>query len=383
MQAMKCASGVERLEQAIGILHARGGSRSSEAVYVAGMGAPSLAARRGARALESRLSRLTTPRELEERQRFEHDVHEGLSRAPKSLPSLYFYDARGSELFRRIMDLPEYYLTRVEREILEQHGPRIAAPFAGSPCDVVDLGAGDGAKTRILLTHLGRVGSQVRYIPVDVSEDALLTVLSACEEELPWLDAEGVVAEYAEGIRWLAGRDRSRRRLVLLLGSNIGNLDDEAARAFFRSLREALCPGDHVLVGFDLVKDVGVLQPAYDDAAGVTAEFNVNLLRRINRELHGSFELGAFRHFATFSPVRRAMESYLLSLRRQTVRVAGREYSFEAGEPIHTEISRKYREAAVSPLAREAGFVEVGHLFDERRLFLDALWRVDAGGERD
>jgi len=335
------------------------------------------AAAKRAKRLESRLVRLAREPGANDFRRFERDVHEGLGRTPKSLPSLYFYDARGSELFRRIMDLPEYYLTRAERNVLERHGAEIAAPFAGKPCDVVDLGAGDGAKTRILLGHLARAGSDVRYVPVDVSEGALATVLDACAVELPWLATAGVVAEYEAGIRWLSRSDAQRSRLVLFLGSNVGNLDDVMARGFFGSLHEALLPGDHVLVGFDLVKDIGVLQAAYDDSSGVTAEFNVNLLRRINRELGGNFDLGAFHHYATFAPARRAMESYLVSRKRQTVRVARRDYEFEAWEPLHTEISRKYYASDVVGFAEEASFVPVGLFFDEQRLFVDALWRVE------
>ncbi|HEX3597481.1 MAG TPA: L-histidine N(alpha)-methyltransferase [Polyangiaceae bacterium] len=328
------------------------------------------------KAWESQLVRLAREPGADDFRRFERDVHDGLARVPKALPSLYFYDARGSDLFRRIMDLPEYYLTRAEREVLERHGRVIAELLAGRQCDVVDLGAGDGAKTRILLGHLARAGSDVRYLPVDVSDGALATVLDACAAELPWLPTEGVVAEYEAGIRWLSRRDANRSRLVLFLGSNVGNLDDVNARGFFSSLYEALLPGDHVLVGFDLVKDVRVMQPAYDDASGVTAEFNLNLLRRINRELGANFDENAFRHYATFSPSRRAMESYLLSCKAQKVRVGRREYAFEAWEPLHTEISRKYYESDVRGFAEDVGFVEVGHFFDERRLFVDALWRV-------
>jgi dimethylhistidine N-methyltransferase len=323
-----------------------------------------------------RLSRVTAPGTEPERARFERDVVKGLSQSPKSLPSVYFYDRRGSDLFQRIMDLPEYYLTRAERDVLERHGPAIVSPFRGRSCDVVDLGAGDGAKSRVLLRRFGEVARDVRYRPVDVSERALESVLDACDHELPDLDAEGIVAEYEEGIRWLAERDADRRRLVLLLGSNIGNLSDEAARGFFGRLRVALRDGDHVLVGFDLVKDVSTLLSAYDDAAGVTTEFNLNLLRRVNRELGADFDVSAFRHHATFSPRSSSMESYLLSVRRQTVRVVGRTFEFEAWEPIHTEISRKYRERDVAAFARDAGFVEVGRFFDEEHFFMDALWRA-------
>ncbi len=316
-----------------------------------------------------------------EHARFERDVHEGLSSEPKTLPSMYFYDDRGSELFRRIMDLPEYYLTRTEREILELCGPRLLGPLRAGPCDVIDLGAGDGVKARILLEHLRRAGGEPRYLPIDVSEHALCTVLEACGQELPWLPAEGVVAEYAQGIRWLAARDGARPRLVLMLGSNIGNLSVEAAPAFLSSLRAALRTGDHVLIGFDLLKDVAVLQRAYADSAGVTAEFNLNLLRRINRELDADFDPSAFRHFAAFAPLRSQMESYLLSLRRQRVRVGRHSYELQAWEPIHTEISRKYRPAEVRALGLEAGFEQVAEQTDERHAFLDVLWRVPETAE--
>lgn len=311
--------------------------------------------------------------------RFERDVHDGLGRVRKSLPSMYFYDEYGSALFAKIMTLQEYYPTRTEREILRRHAAAMVAPFTRGSCDVVDLGAGNGEKTRLVLEQLQRASCDVRYVPLDISEDALLAALDACTGHLPDLSAEGVVAEYTDGVRWLAERDTERHRLVLFLGSNIGNLDAAASREFLRGLRAGLRPGDHVLMGFDLLKDIELLNAAYADGSGVTAAFNLNLLRRINRELDGSFELAGFRHYATFSPDRRRMESFLVSLRRQSVRVGRRRYDFEAWEPIHTEISCKYDEAEVSRLARDAGFTEVAHFTDEKKWFLDALWRVDEG----
>jgi L-histidine Nalpha-methyltransferase len=313
-----------------------------------------------------------------EQQRFERDILKGLGRAPKAVPSLHLYDARGSRLFQRIMELPEYYVTRVEHEILERHGAELVASLLRSerPVDVIDLGAGDGLKSRVLLGHLEPRASAVRYLPIDISEHALLSVLTGCKHEQPWLATQGVVADYAEGISWLSQRDPARRRLVLVLGSNVGNLAHGASLRFFRTLRRALREGDQVLVGFALVKDPSVLQRAYDDAAGVTAEFNTNLLRRINRELGGDFDLKAFRHYATFAPIRRAMESYLISTRAQRVQVAGHGFEFQAWEPMRTEISCKYRISDVSAFARDAGFCELGHYIDERRYFVDALWSV-------
>lgn len=311
------------------------------------------------------------------RARFEEDVYAGLSSRPKRLASMYFYDEIGSDLFRSIMELPEYYVTRVEREILLQNAGAIVEPLLGTRCDVIDLGAGDGLKTRILLERLR--GEGARYVPIDISERALVDAWEACRERLPWLSVQPVRAEYFAGIAHIAELEPERKRLLLLLGSNIGNLDQTAAHEFFRSLRAALRPGDLVLVGFDLVKDLDVLQRAYDDSAGVTAQFNLNLLRRINRELGGHFHLADFRHHATFSHARQAMESHIVSKRRQTVRVGRHAFEFAAWEPIHTEISCKYREADVRAYARAAGFDEVGHFSDERNYFIDALWRVPEG----
>jgi dimethylhistidine N-methyltransferase len=337
------------------------------------------AQRANAGASDFDLVRLASPLQPE-RDRFARDVRSGLGRRNKALSSMYFYDDRGSELFRRIMILPEYYVTRVEREILERHAARMATPLCDAPLDVIDLGAGDGVKARILLKQFRVLGPHVRYLPIDVSEHALHTLLTATRSELPWLEARGVVADYAQGIRWLAQQDPARRRLVLLLGSNIGNLAPSQARRFFRGLRRALRPGDHALIGFDLQKDVRLLQDAYDDSAGVTAEFNLNLLRRINRELDGDFDLDGFRHYATYSPARAAMESYLISQHEQRVQAAGGSFVFEAFEPLRTEISCKYRPSGVRAFAFDAGFGEVGLYFDERRYFVDALWCVEPCG---
>jgi uncharacterized SAM-dependent methyltransferase len=193
----------------------------------------------------------------------------------------------------------------------------------------------------------------------------------------PRLRVEPVQGEYFDGLRTLGQRDGGAL-LVLFLGSNVGNLERGEAIAFLRSLRGALRPGDHVLVGFDLLKDPATLRAAYDDPDGVTAAFNLNLLARINRELDGDFDPGAFEHVATFDPARPAMESWLRSRRRQRVRVAGRCFRFEAGERIHTEVSCKYRERDVAAFAAAAGFEEAGRFRDRRRWFVDALWRVGA-----
>jgi len=302
------------------------------------------------------------------------DVLAGLGRSPRSLPSSWFYDAHGSRLFQWITNLPDYYLTRVERRILEAHGEAIAAPFTGAPCTVVDLGAGDGHKTLLLLRRLAERAPALAYAPVDVSPAALGEAAARVRQALPAAAVMPVRATYVEALERLGG---SGKKLVLFLGSSIGNLEHAEALAFLRALRAALRPGDHVLVGFDLVKPLPLLQRAYDDPQGVTRAFNLNLLARMNRELSADFDLGAFRHRATWDPKRPAMESWLESQRRQTVHVGGRAFTLEAGERIHTEISCKYTGGAISALAEGAGFAEADRFQDPRAWFADALWRVE------
>jgi L-histidine N-alpha-methyltransferase len=306
---------------------------------------------------------------------FLRDVVTGLGQERKAIPSRWFYDARGSEIFQKIMALDAYYPTRVETEILERHAAEIMAPLAGSPCTVVDLGAGDGTKTRLLLAQIHERSPRSAYAPIDISTAALEDVSNRMASAFPRLRISPVEAEYFNGLRALACRDTGAL-IVLFLGSNIGNLERRGAIAFLRLLRGSLRPGDHVLVGFDLLKDVSILRAAYDDEAGVTAAFNLNLLARINRELAGDFDLRDFEHVATFDPARPAMESWLRSRRRQVARVAGRCFRFEAGECVHTEISCKYREEDVTDFAAAAGFEDVGRYRDRRRWFADALWRV-------
>jgi dimethylhistidine N-methyltransferase len=313
------------------------------------------------------------PQALEQ---FRRDVVAGLSARPRSLPSVYFYDDAGSRLFQRIMELPEYYLTRTERAILERRAPEIAAPLAGRPVTVVDLGAGDADKTRLLLAALRERTPRLAYAPVDVSSAALVEAGARVRGEWPGLEVVPVPADYAAGLRWLAGREERGALLVLLLGSNVGNLEHEAAGALFADLRRALRPGDHALVGFDLVKDAAVLRAAYDDAAGVTAAFNLNLLVRMNRELGADFDLAAFAHRAAWDRRRARMESWLVSRRAQRVHVAGRAFALGRGERIQTEISCKYTEAQAAGFARAAGFEEAGRFLDDRGWFLDAFWRV-------
>lgn len=304
-------------------------------------------------------------------------VRVGLSSRPKQLPSRLFYDAVGSALFQRIMELPEYYLTRSEHEILTRHSPHVARRLAPGPCDVVDLGAGDGRKTLLLLRALSELGVPTRYVPVDISPAALEELTRRVNGALPDLYVWGLLTDWVDGLAYAAERAWNRRRLVLFLGSNIGNLAPTDAEILLSRLARATRPGDLLLLGVDLRKDPRVLIPAYDDAEGVTARFNLNLLSRINQELGGTFDLDTFQHHALWNPVSGAMESYLLSREEQTVtiRALGIDVPFYAWEPIHTEVSQKYDIHEVEHMLTTAGFEVEDLLFDERGWFLDALAR--------
>jgi L-histidine N-alpha-methyltransferase len=310
---------------------------------------------------------------------FALDVLEGLSERPRRLSSRWFYDERGSELFARIMDVPQYYPTDCEREILEERAAEIIEPLVDQPFHLVDLGAGDGRKTVLLLEHLQQAGADVTYVPIDISEQAMADVVGRIGEALPDMSVSGIVSEYTDGLRWLQARDDRRPALVLFLGSNIGNFNKSQARAFLRRLWTALQDGDHVLIGFDLKKDIDLLLSAYNDPQGVTAAFNLNLLHRINRELGGNFDVSRFRHYGTYNVFSGAMESYLVSLVAQTVTIEaiGQTFEFQEWEPIHTEYSYKYLESDIISLAESTGFSIRARFHDRRRWFTDSLWRVD------
>ncbi len=306
------------------------------------------------------------------------DVLVGLSESPKRLPSRLFYDAEGSRLFAQISDASEYYLTRVEHEILERNVAAITAPLLQAPFNLIDLGAGDGRKTNVILEHLLNIGADVRYVPIDISEAAIADLCARTRKKYPTIPVTGLVSEYFQGIRWLAEQG-GRRNLVLFLGSNIGNFDRSGAHRFLRGLWNAMEPNDLLLAGFDLKKDPEVLLHAYNDSQGLTRDFNLNLLKRINRELGGHFDLDKFRHFSTYNVFSGAMESYLLSLESQTVVIDALEHSFdfEPFEPVHTEYSFKYLDKDVDNMAEATGFVIEDRYFDEHHHMCDALWRVE------
>jgi L-histidine Nalpha-methyltransferase len=301
----------------------------------------------------------------------------GLGEEPKRLSSRYFYDDHGSELFAAITDQEDYYLTSAEQEILEANRARITGMVADHPFNLVDLGAGDGRKTFTVIEHLASSQADFRYVPIDISEGAMKGLVKKTRARFPDISVGGLVSEYFSGIRWL-GQETGRRNLVLFLGSNIGNFSRGQAREFLRRLWNALQEDDYVLVGFDMKKDIDTLLRAYNDRAGKTRDFNLNLLARINQQLGANFDLNKFQHFSTYNVMSGAMESFLVSREHQKVWVAEleREFSFKPYEPIHTEYSCKYLMEDITGLAGDTGFEVDATFFDAQQRFCDALWRV-------
>jgi L-histidine N-alpha-methyltransferase len=311
------------------------------------------------------------------------EVLAGLCSKPRRLSSVFFYDDTGSELFDEITRLPEYYLTRVEREILTTYADQIIDLVASDPVCLVDLGAGSGDKTQVILGRMRERGVDVRYAPVDVSAAALWSAEQSMQRVVPGLRVDPVHDEYIRGLSRVRASQSGRRLLVLWLGSSIGNFDDEPAIAMLRGLSEVCDPADVLLVGFDLLKDPQALVAAYADSRGVTAEFNYNLLRRINRELGADFDVAQFQHHATFSPSRSRMESYLISRKAQIVTVAGQSFELDAWEPIHTEVSCKYSERRIGELLHSAGLGQIAMFSDGERRFADVACTRRAGGVHD
>jgi dimethylhistidine N-methyltransferase len=300
-----------------------------------------------------------------EQARLRDDVLSGLRRTAKTLPCKYFYDARGSRLFEKICELDEYYLTRTELAILERSVAEMARCL-GPGCMVIEPGSGSGTKTRLLLEALE---SPVAYVPVDISRDVLLPSAESIDGAHPDLEVLPVCADFTQPFALPTPRRPAARRVVYFPGSTIGNFDPPEVVPFLARLRELCAPGGAVLIGADLRKDGKVLEAAYDDAAGVTAEFNLNLLLRVNRELGADFDLTRFRHRAVWDETRGRVEMHLVSRVAQTVRVDGESFSFAPGEVIHSESSYKYDLDGFAGLAAAAGLAVARVWLDERRWF--------------
>jgi dimethylhistidine N-methyltransferase len=295
---------------------------------------------------------------------FAADVIEGLARPHKSLPCRYFYDALGSALFEEITRLPEYYPTRTETAILQYHAAEMTSGTVD--CGVlVEFGSGSSRKTEILLRHIPRLAA---YVPIDVSLSALDDARRRLARNFPGLDVRPIVGDFSLPIAFPADLDDSHKT-GFFPGSTIGNLTPIAAASLLSTMRATLSPGGRLIVGVDLKKDARRLVVAYNDAAGVTAAFNLNLLARINRELGGNFDLSAFKHEAIYNPRFGRIEMHLVSLADQHVRIRGRRFHFQTGEAIHTENSYKYSIPEFQQLAASAGWTPQRVWTDKNDLF--------------
>jgi len=311
--------------------------------------------------------------EADDRAEFKDAVLAGLSRTPRAIPPKFLYDARGSALFDAICELPEYYLTRTETGILRRCVGEVAA-LAGPDCALVEFGSGSSVKSRLLIEALPALAA---YVPIDISRQHLDATAARLRVDYPSLKVEPVCADYMALTELPTELAAARRRLGFFPGSTIGNLEPADATAFLRRARTLLGANGAMVLGVDLKKDPRRLHEAYNDAAGVTAEFILNLLQRMNRELGANFDLAGFQHEAFYNAAAGRIEIYLRSLRPQVVRVAGRRFAFAAGERIHSEYSYKYDDAGIAALARSAGFAIARTWTDRGRLFavvyLDAI----------
>jgi len=307
------------------------------------------------------------------------DVLKGLKSPQKSLSSKYFYDETGDRLFQRIMECDDYYLTRCEMEIFRDHSADLAQPLNihSGAFDLIELGAGDGTKTRHLLDYLHRQVADFRYLPVDISGhilDVLTQNLAATLSDITVMPHQG---DYFDALERIC-QTSDRRKVLLFLGSNIGNMTVEECSTFCQRLASMMSPGDMLITGFDLKKDPRTVLRAYDDSDGITREFNLNLLRRINEELHADFDLTGFEHYQTYDPGSGACRSYLISRREQTVTIGGQRILFLRHEPLFMEVSRKFSRRDIGDLAIESGFSQVEEVCDRKGWFMNAIWKRNA-----
>lgn len=308
---------------------------------------------------------------------FAENVYNGLTSSQKHLSSAFFYDKKGDRLFQQIMDLPEYYLTRSEYEVLETHAGDFVRLF-DSPqgFDLFELGAGDGKKTKILLRAFLEAGLDLTFLPIDISENALQGLASSLSKEFPGLEVLPMKGTYFGVLKEMASFT-SRKKVILFLGSNIGNLPPATAVSFLQKIRAAMGKEDLLFIGFDLTKDPAIILQAYNDSKGVTAAFNKNILTRINRELHGNLDLDTFEHWPVYDPQVGEARSYLISQKEQEVLIKdlNLKVRFRKWESIHTEISRKFDEAGIQDLAEDSGLKVAGYFSDKKEYFRNYIFK--------
>lgn len=308
-------------------------------------------------------------------EQFQIDVIQGLSNTPKKLHSKYFYDLKGDQLFQQIMEMPTYYLTKCELEIFSNKTADLASAinFQESPFDLIELGAGDAMKSSYLLNYLVNEQVEFTYRPIDISGHILSELQDNLASKMPTLEIDCMQGEYFTMLAE-ATKVSQRRKVVLFLGGNIGNMELADAYHFCNELRSHLRPGDMVLIGFDLKKNPHQILAAYNDNTGITAAFNLNLLSRINSELGANLQLDQFSHYQNYDPVSGACRSYLVSLIDQQVDICGKQFTFKANELIYMEVSQKFSREQIDELASESGFQNQQEISDSKNWFIDSVW---------
>jgi len=302
------------------------------------------------------------------------EVLSGLKETPKHISSKFFYDKIGDALFEKIMDLPEYYLTRCEYEILSQQKEKIVSKIGINNIEsIIELGAGNAFKTKILINYLIDKGVDFKFQPIDISSNSLNKLGESLKKEIPTLKFSPLQGEYFDVLAHLKTQEKSK--LILFLGSSIGNLTFEQTEAFLEGLYNSLNKGDYVLIGFDLAKHPQTILDAYNDKSGVTRAFNLNVLKRFNEELEANFKLENFDHFPAYNPIEKTAKSYLVSLKNQTVDFisAGEKIEFTQNEPIKVEISQKYSIEDIETFAKKSNFELIEHFYDCKHYYVDTL----------
>jgi len=310
---------------------------------------------------------------------FAKDILDGLTAYPKYLSSKYFYDDEGSRIFQDIMRMPEYYLTDCELEIFESQKQDILEAFSQTdePFELIELGAGDGLKTKILLAHFLQQKANFEYMPIDIANEAVINLVSDLKLELPNLKTNGKVGDYFQLIGEI-NQNKNIKKILLFLGSNMGNFTETKALSFLNHLKSVMHEGDLLFLGLDLKKDKDIIIKAYDDPHGHTAAFNLNLLHRINKELQSDFSLSDFKHAETYDPKTGIAKSYLVSQTNQEVFIRNlcEGISFEKGETIFMERSQKYDQEMIAGLAEKSGFQVVRNFYDKRQFYTNSLWKL-------
>ena len=307
---------------------------------------------------------------------FLEDILSGMSKSPKRISCSHLYDTKGSYIFQQIMELPEYYVSDSEIKIFKNSKEEILKLINKQAFQVIELGAGDGRKTKILLDYFYRAGSDFEYIPIDISKSTIEGLVQDFKKDLPKLAVKGMVCEYGEALSILA--KNNIMKIVLFIGSSLGNFNNQEAQDFCCNLNSFLSPGDLFLLGVDMVKDTNIILDAYNDSQGITESFNMNLLDRINHELDGNFDKKLFQYHVHYDPIQKAIQCYLVSKQKQKIRIGelAKDFYFDAWEAMHTESSHKFTKEDINNLAQASNFDIITSFQDEKGYFSDTVWQA-------